>query len=78
MDLLSEEKHNWPTSREAKDRTISDKDPKQSEDIDIKDHLIEELLTALDQKNVSYIRDCLVSLIYTILEEEEQPYALEA
>lgn len=62
MSFLSASK--FPTSKESAERVVNPSYEKQLED-----HLMDELLIALEHKNPSKVRESLVSLIQNIYSE---------
>lgn len=64
LPFLEESK--WPTSREPEERVVNPSYDKQLED-----HLMDELLIALEHKNPSKVRESLIALIQNIYSEGE-------
>lgn len=57
----------WPTSKEPEERVVNPSYNKK-----IQDQLVDELLMAMEHKNSKAVKDCILSLIHEIQEEEER------
>jgi len=62
LPFLQESK--WPVSREPEERVVN-----PSHDRQLQDHLIDEILVALEKKDSSGLRDALKALIENIRSE---------
>jgi hypothetical protein len=57
----------WPTAKDPDERIVSDKSP--NEEMSLDDSLIDELFMALENKDASLVKDCLISLIHSLGEQ---------
>lgn len=55
----------WPISKEPEERVVN-----PSSDMQLQDHLVGELLVSLEKKDPKRIREAIIALIYSILDEE--------
>ncbi len=55
----------WPSSKEPEERVVNPSYDKQ-----LQDHLLDELLVALEQKHSGKLRECLTALVHAIRNEE--------
>ena len=63
LPFLQESK--WPTAREPEERVVN-----PSHDTQLQDHLIVEVLSALEHKDHSKLREAIVALIHAIKNED--------
>jgi len=57
----------WPISKEPEERTVNPSHDKQLED-----HLIEELMIALEHKETSKLKESLMALIQHIMSQGDE------
>jgi hypothetical protein len=60
-----QEKDHWPAIKETEEIVVN-----PSHDAQLQDHLLDELLIALESKNHKEIAECLKALIHSINNEE--------
>jgi hypothetical protein len=65
MKLPFLQKDNWPTAREPDEKVVN-----PSYDTQIEDHLMDELLVALEKRDSSKLRENLVALIQHLQSQE--------
>ena len=61
------EQSRWPTAKDPEERVVNPSADKQ-----IQDHLIDEIFKAYEKKDLSSIKDPLMSLIQSIKSEERE------
>lgn len=64
LPFLQESK--WPTSREPEERVVN-----PSHDRQLQDHLMDEVLVALEHKDHAGLREALVALAHSIKNEDQ-------
>ena len=67
MKLPFIQESKWPISREDEERVANPSYDKQ-----IQNHLVEELLQAIEKKDYSRLREALVALVLAIRDEETE------
>lgn len=70
MKLPYLEESHWPTSREPDEKVVNPSYDKQ-----IEDHLLEEILIAIEKKQSSKLRESLVALIQHLQSEGSEDAA---
>lgn len=70
MKLPYLEESRWPTANETEERVVN-----PSYDKKLQDHLVDELLVAMEHKDVSGLREALMALVHSIREEEHESVA---
>jgi hypothetical protein len=66
MELPFLSHKSWPMSKEPEERIVNPSHDKQ-----LQDHLIQNLMVAIEQKHIGKLKEALVSLIHAINMEEE-------
>lgn len=66
LPFLDDSTSKWPISKEPEERVVN-----ASYDAKLQDHLVDELLIALEHKDRVAAREALVAIIHSIFEEGE-------
>lgn len=64
LPFLQESK--WPRIREDEERVVN-----PSHDAQLQDHIVDKLMTALEKKDSAGIRDALMALVNSIINEDQ-------
>jgi hypothetical protein len=65
LPFLQSSESRWPMSKEPEERVVN-----ASHDDKLQDHLVDELLMALERKNHQKLREVLVALVDSFRNEE--------
>ncbi len=67
MKLPFLQNNTWPISKEPEERVVN-----PSYDHQLQDHLLEELMIALEHKDPKGLREAIVALVHSIRDEEPE------
>ena len=66
MKLPFLEDHRWPTTRETEERVVN-----PSHDTQLQDHLMDELMIALEKRDAGSLRSAIMALVHSIQNEDQ-------